>query len=91
MRQYYDVYCLLASPHVQAFIGTPAYEAHKKKRFPQADREIPIWENEALLLNDPKIRADFERRYIATAALYYSGQPAFSALLERIRENIARL
>ena len=91
MRQYYDVYSLLASPIVQAFIGTPEYEAHKQKRFPQPDRQKPIRENEAFLLNDPKIRADFERRYKDTAALYYNSQPPFGQLLERIKENIERL
>lgn len=28
MRQYYDVYCLLANPQVQAFIGTEEYNTH---------------------------------------------------------------
>ena len=30
MRHYYDVYSLLKRPEVQAFIGTDAYNAHKK-------------------------------------------------------------
>lgn len=91
MRQYYDVYCLLADNIVQEFIGKPEYFAHKEKRFPAPDLEIPIVENEAFLLSDPEIRADFIKRYKETAALYYNGQPEFDVLLERIKANINRL
>jgi Nucleotidyl transferase AbiEii toxin, Type IV TA system len=91
MRQYYDIYCLLGDAEVQAFIGTPAYLAHQQKRFPAADRAIPMAENPAFLLPDPTIRADFTTRYQATAALYYHGQPTFESLLERIQASIDRL
>ena len=91
MRQYYDVYCLLGDDHVQQFIGTPAYLAHKEKRFPAADRQIPIAKNEAFLLSDAIVKADFIKRYKETSALYYNGQPDFELLLERIYENIGKL
>ncbi len=91
MRQYYDVYCLLADEAVQQFIGTAEYLAHKQKRFPAADRAITVAENEAFLLNDPSVKADFIKRYKETAALYYNGQPDFDVLLERIKANIERL
>jgi len=91
MRQYYDVYCLLEDSTVQKFIGTPEYIEHKKKRFPAADLEVSIAKNEAFLLNDPSIKADFIKRYKETAALYYNGQPDFEILLERIKANIDRL
>lgn len=91
MRQYYDVYCLLGDPAVQQFIDTEAYYAHKEKRFPAADRAIPIAENEAFLLNDTAVREDFIKRYKLTAGLYYKGQPDFEVLLERINNNIKRL
>src|SRR6266446_2006382 len=39
MRHYYDVYCLLRRPEVQAFIGTAAYEEHKQSHFPKADNQ----------------------------------------------------
>jgi hypothetical protein len=91
MRQYYDVYCLLGDDAVQQFIGTAAYLAHKQKRFPAADRAITVAENEAFLLNDPAVKADFLKRYKETAALYYNGQPDFDALLDRIKANIERL
>ena len=90
MRQYYDVYCLLGDDAVQQFIGSPAYLAHKQKRFPAADRTIPLAENEAFLLNDASVKADFIKRYKETAALYYNGQPDFEVLLERIKANINR-
>lgn len=91
MRQYYDVYCLLDSPEVLTFIGTPEYAAHKKKRFPSADLEIPIHKNEAFLLSSADIRKDFAARYKSTAALYYQGQPEFDELLKRIADNINKL
>ena len=91
MRQYYDVYCLLGDDHVQQFIGTPAYLAHKEKRFPAADRQIPIAKNEAFLLSDAIVKADFIKRYKETSALYYNGQPDFKLLLERIYANIGKL
>jgi hypothetical protein len=91
MRQYYDLYCLLADEEVQQFIGTPEYLAHKEVRFPKEDFAIPISENEAFLLNDPEIKSDFIKRYQATAALYYRGQPDFDELLKRIKDNIHKL
>jgi len=91
MRQYYDVYCLLGNEEVQKFIGTPEYEAHKQKRFPNADLEIPISENEAFLLNAPEVRADFRKRYVETATLYYKGQPDFDEVLSRLKGYIDRL
>lgn len=91
MRQYYDVYCLLALEEVQSFIGTEAYLLHKKNRFPKQDLEIPIRENEAFLLGSINQRQRFKDRYIATEALYYRGQPEFNEILERISEHLNRL
>lgn len=91
MRQYYDVYCLLAQPVVQDFIGTADYTAHKADRFPKKDLEIPISKNEAFLLNDPELRAKFKKRYQSTAALYYAGQPDFDEVMNRIKDNIHKL
>ena len=68
MRQYYDVYCLLGNEEVVKFIGTPEYEKHKEKRFPKADLEIPIKENEAFNLSSKEIRSKYESRYKKTAA-----------------------
>lgn len=81
MRHYYDVYNLLKVPEVQAFVGTDAYKAHKKKRFPKADNPN-IAENEAFVLSDPKIRSRYEVAYAQTSALYYQDKPTFSEILE---------
>ena len=91
MRQYYDVYCLLKSPEVQEFIGTPEYLMHKAARFRGADKEIQLPEHPALLLNDHKIRQTFEERYRASAGLYYREQPSFDEIIGYIREYIPKL
>ncbi len=91
MRQYYDIYCLLDNKEVQDFIGTDEYKAHKEARFPNKDKQIPIAENQAFLLEDIKLRADFTKRYEATQNLYYKGQPPFDDLLKRIKEYIDKL
>jgi hypothetical protein len=91
MRQYYDVYSLLANDLVLKFIGTPDYEAHKKRRFPKKDLEIPIAENEAFKLSDPKLRDAFKKRYVSTKALYYAGQPDFDNVMKRIGDFLNKL
>lgn len=91
MRQYYDVYCLLADPGVLSFIGTEEYHKHKQARFRGADAEISIPENEAFKLTNPKLRESFKRRYQETAALYYNGQPDFDEILSRIGQHLVNL
>jgi hypothetical protein len=91
MRQYYDVYSLLAREDVQAFIGTPEYLVHKEERFPKPDFAIPINENEAFVLNDKQLRNSYRKRYVETTALYYAGQPDFDHLLARIHDYIDKL
>jgi hypothetical protein len=90
MRHYYDVYCLLQDETVQAFIGTPAYLAHKTKRFPKADNPN-IAENEAFALSDPDARAKLQKAYAASNALYFRGQPPFEAVLAEITEWASRI
>ena len=89
-RHYYDVYCLLGDPGVQAFIGTEAYVAHKNARFPAADNKV-IAENPAFDLSNRTTRDRFARAYAATSALYYRGQPSLDDILGRIREYEDRL
>lgn len=91
MRQYYDVYCLLNEKIVQDFIGTEEYQAHKKARFPKADLDIPISENEAFILSDPNTRAAYTQRYKMSAALYYKGQPPFDDILKRLQSFLTAL
>ena len=90
LRHYYDVYCLLGDPGVQAFIGTEAYVAHKDARFPAADNKV-IAENPAFDLSDQTTRDRFARAYAATSALYYRGQPSLDDILRRIQEYADRL
>jgi hypothetical protein len=91
MRQYYDVRCLLLRSEVQEFIGSSEYQAHKEERFPKKDLIQPIAQNEAFLLSDPKLRAEFKARYVQTADLYYKGQPGFEELLGVIQAHLPRL
>jgi len=91
MRQYYDLFCLLGNDEVNAFIGTAEYQTHKVDRFSQVDLEIPIKSNEAFLFSNQELRKRFKNRYLATAPLYYHGQPNFDTVLERIHENLERL
>jgi hypothetical protein len=90
MRHYYDLYCLLDSPEVLSFIGTPTYHARKIERFRSGDN-LNIASNEAFLLSDPKVRSLYETQYRETAALYYTGQIPFSEILARIHQHIGRL
>jgi hypothetical protein len=90
LRHYYDIYCLLAVPEVQAFIGSEAYQAHKAKRFRSGDNPN-ISANEAFLLQDSATRLLYAKAWQGTAALYYQGQPDFEAMLDRIQKHIDQL
>lgn len=80
MRHYYDVYRLLQVPDVQEFIGTPAYAAHKAKRFRGADNPV-LAENEAFLLSDAQTRAEYARAFDSSRSLYYKSQPPFEEII----------
>ena len=90
MRHYYDIYCLLALPEVQEFIGTPAYEARKTQRFRSGD-ELVAAKNPAFLLEDTEERVRFVSEYRKTSALYYNGQPDLNEILARIRQHIDKM
>lgn len=90
LRHYYDVYCLLDDPDVRAFIGTPEYLAHKKKRFPAAD-EKDLTRNPAFLLEDRATRDAYAAAYVHTRALYYRDQPSLDVILARIAKDLERL
>lgn len=91
MRQYYDVYNLLDNAVVQSFIGTKEYHKHKEARFKGKEKGLVIAEADAFILSSLELRNQFEKRYSATAGLYYKGQPAFDELISRIQENIEKL
>jgi hypothetical protein len=84
MRHYYDAYSLLQRADVQAFIGTDDYKAHKDRRFRHGD-ERDICKNEAFVLSDPQTRAEYQKAYDATSALYYSGKPTFAEILAQFK------
>jgi Nucleotidyl transferase AbiEii toxin, Type IV TA system len=90
LRHYYDIYCLLADPRVQKFIGTDTYEERKEKRFPKADVRH-IAENDAFILSDREVREQYKGEYAKTAGLYYTGMVPFETILDRIKENFDRL
>jgi len=87
MRHYYDVYCLLALPEVQAFMRDKAYPTRKAERFRAGDERV-IAKNPAFTLSEPQHRALFAREYRKSSALYYQGQPDFEQILARIAEHI---
>ncbi len=90
MRHYYDIYCLLNMPEVQAFIGTPAFEVRKMQRFRSGDERVAA-KNPAFLLEDSKERARFASEYRKTSALYYNGQPDLDEILARILQYIEKM
>jgi hypothetical protein len=90
LRHYYDLYCLLDNPEVQAFIGIPAYHDRKKERFRAGDN-LHIASNEAFLLTNPTVRALYDDKYRETASLYYAGQVPFQSILERFAQYLDRL
>jgi predicted nucleotidyltransferase component of viral defense system len=91
MRQYYDISSLLKNADVQDFIGTDEYHAHKIKRFPKPDLQIPIKDNQAFLVDKAEIRNSFKSRYQKTSALYYKGQPDLDEVLLNIKNYLHKL
>ena len=90
MRHYYDVYSLLRRPEVQAFIGTPDYQAHKAKRFRGGDNP-DIAQNQAFILADPATREAYAKAFAESSALYYGDKPTFDQILKEIGAWIDRL
>lgn len=79
LRHYYDVYCLLGLPEVQAFMREPAYKTRKAQRFRTGDEQV-IAKNPAFSLDAVAQRARFAKEYRKTAALYYQTAPSFDEL-----------
>jgi hypothetical protein len=90
MRHYYDVYALLRRPEVRSFIGTPAYEAHKAKRFRGGDNPN-IAQNPAFVLADPETRKVYAEAFAQSSALFHGDKPSFEQILEEIDKWIDRL
>jgi len=81
LRQYYDIYQLLQLSEVQDFLGSAEYQKHKHHRFPKAELEIPVKENQAILLENSEIRTHLKSLYQNSKGLYYSGQPDFDQMI----------
>lgn len=90
MRHYYDVSQLLGHEEVLAFIGTPEYFAHKRKRFRRDDNPT-ISQNEAFLLSDPDTRILYERAYLSRKVLYYGKQVPLHEILSNIQRHFNSL
>lgn len=90
MRHQYDVHNLLQWPEVQAFIGTPEYLAHKRKRIRGSDNPT-IAQNQAFVLDDPKTRETYAGANEASTALYFGDKPSFEQILATIGEWAGRL
>lgn len=83
MRHYYDVYRLLEVPEVQNFIGTDDYTAHKMKRFRTGDNPV-LAENEAFILSDPAVRANYSEAYERARPLFYRLCPEFGSIMDAL-------
>lgn len=84
MRHYYDVYCLLELPEIQKFVGSAGYQKRKMERFREKDEPEKLSQNLAFAIQG---KDDFELlngNYLATATLYYKGQPSLKDIFERI-------
>lgn len=89
LRHYYDINQLLDLQEVQAFIGTPEYLEHKKKRFKSTNQNVA--DSKAFTIEDQNVRKQFEAEYLKTAPLYYRGQIPLEKILARIQKDLARL
>ena len=85
MRHYYDVFYLLQDKSVQAFIGTPDYNNHKKVRFRQGD-EQDLTRNQAFQMQDPEVLAFYSEQYEDKPTLYYKQKPGFDEIINKLRE-----
>lgn len=90
MRHYYDVSCLLKEPEILSFIGTEEYSEHKKKRFRQGDNP-DLASNEAFLLQDKEVRAQYENQYNLSKSLYYQEKPNFDEIMTLIQRYLSSL
>lgn len=90
MRHYYDIAQLLEQDRVQAFIGSDKYESYKDERFRTGDNR-KISDNEAFVLSDPDIYTLYENAFSRSTGLYYSEQPTFKDVMNKIKQHINRL
>ena len=82
IRHYYDLYCLLDQTDIQNFIGTKAYQIHKKERLKKLSNIVK--NHPAFFLSNQKAKQLFEREYIKQKSLYYKGQILFRKIIKRL-------
>ena len=90
LRHYYDVYKLLEHTQVIRFLGSEAYNEHKKRRF-RVEDELDIKNNPAFTLMDPDIRTLYAKEFKKKSSLYFEEQIKFEAILERISQYIHQM
>ena len=90
MRHYYDIAQLLDLDAVNNFIGTDKYESYKEERFRTRDIR-KISENEAFNFSDSETYKLYESAFSKSTDLYYSSQPTFDEIMNKIRSHIERL
>ncbi len=86
LRHYFDLFKLLEVERVRQFIGTPDYEAYKKKKLRGADVQEFV-SKAAFILPDEKAYRLFEEEFEVMNTLLLSPGPTFKELVERLREN----
>ncbi|HAZ11505.1 MAG: hypothetical protein A2X86_11005 [Bdellovibrionales bacterium GWA2_49_15] len=90
MRHYYDLYCLLALPEIQSFLGSKDYHKRKAERFPLKDSPATLNTNGAFKLQTEKDFQLLNSTYLATKNLYYKGQPSLEEIFARIKQSLAK-
>lgn len=90
LRHYYDIAQLLDLDAVNNFIGTDKYESYKEERFRTRDIR-KISENEAFIFSDSETYKLYESAFSKSTDLYYSSQPTFDEIMNKIRSHIERL
>lgn len=90
LRHYYDVYKLLEDKRVLNFIGTEAYQTHKKARFRGQD-EMVIMNNPAFTIPHPEVRQLYSNEFIKKSSIYFGKQPTFEEILNRLNKYIKDL
>jgi hypothetical protein len=90
LRHYYDIAQLLNLDAVNNFIGTDKYESYKEERF-RTDDIRKISENEAFIFSDSETYKLYESAFSKSTDLYYSGQPTFDEIMNKIKSHIERL
>ena len=86
MRHYYDIHSLLADPAVREFTKTEAFDTHVQNTFSATERETPMIENQAYLLDEKADFEEFKSEYEGKRDIYFRRQPDFGELISTITD-----